>query len=256
LPATVNYLLPFHMLLAGPIQSYEDFLAQPAVPPAPEVEATLASIERIASGMFKKYVVAHAIESLFLTGYRASGWYTLLEIQLSYLWLYLDFSAYSDVAIGVGGLIGVATPENFRAPLRARNLIDYWERWHITLSQFIRRDLFIPIQLALVRRTDGRRPLLAASLAFTASFLLCGLWHSVSLRWLGWGAMHAAGLVACNLYRAWLLRRLGRKGLNAYMARPLPAFLGVVATFEYAALALAAATYPFEDFFTWTAYPG
>jgi D-alanyl-lipoteichoic acid acyltransferase DltB (MBOAT superfamily) len=150
----------------------------------------------------------------------------------------------------------VATPENFRNPLAARNLIDYWERWHISLSQFIRRNLFTPVQLGLVRATDGRRPLLAASVAFTVSFILCGLWHSVSLRWLGWGVMHAAGLVVCNAFRAALLKRLGRKGLNAYMTRPLPRILGIAITFEYVVLTLSAATYPFEDIFPWADYPG
>ena len=84
-------------------------------------------------------------------------------MQLNYLWLYLDFSAYSDIAVGVGRLMGVATPENFNRPYLARNMIDFWERWHISLSLFIRRNMFIPIQLALMRRTDGRRPLLVAS---------------------------------------------------------------------------------------------
>jgi len=117
----------------------------------------------------------------------------------------------------------VATPENFNRPYLARNAIDYWERWHISLSQFIRRNLFIPIQMALMRRTDGRALLLVASLAFTVSFLLGGLWHSVSWSWLAWGAVQAAGLVACNVYRAALLKRLGRKGLNRYPGQPLGA---------------------------------
>jgi D-alanyl-lipoteichoic acid acyltransferase DltB (MBOAT superfamily) len=255
LPATVNYLLPFHMLVAGPIQSYDDFVAQPAVPPPPGVAGSLAALESIAAGLFKKYVLAALVEGLFLTGLRAPGPYLLLEVQLNYVWLYLDFSAYSDVALGVGRLMGVATPVNFDRPLLARNMIDYWERWHISLSQFIRRHVFIPVQLTLTRAGGGTRPLLTASIAFTVSFLLCGLWHNLGPRWLAWGALHAAGLVVCNAYRASQLKRLGRKGLNAYYTRPWPRVLGIVLTFEFAAIALAVATYPYQEIAPWTS-PG
>jgi alginate O-acetyltransferase complex protein AlgI len=245
-PATVNYLLPFHMLAAGPIQAYDEFAAQPGVPPPLSPAESLGAFDRIASGLFKKFVLANLIQRLFLTDYRASGVYVLLESQLTFLWLYLDFSAYSDVAVGVGRLMGVATPANFNRPYAARNIIEFWERWHISLSQFIRRNVFIPIQLALMRRTEGARPLVVASLAFTASFLLCGLWHQVNLRWLAWGAFHAAGLVVCNLYRHRLTKRLGRKGVNQYLANPWVRAAATVLTFEFNVAAVFLVTYPFE----------
>jgi D-alanyl-lipoteichoic acid acyltransferase DltB (MBOAT superfamily) len=242
--ATVNYLLPFHMLAAGPIQAYDDFVAQPAVPPPPDFNEALGGLERIIAGMFKKYVLANLIEKTFLTGFLAGGPYFLLELQLNYLWLFLDFSAYSDIAVGIGRLIGVATPENFNRPYLARNPIDYWDRWHMSLSQFIRRNLFIPIQMALMRRTDGAHALGIASLAFTASFLLCGLWHNIGWNWLAWGAYQAAGLVVCNLYKAYLLKRLGRKGLNRYLANPWIKAAAVVLTFEFIAVSLVLVTVP------------
>lgn len=238
-PGLVNYLLPFHMLSAGPIQAYDDFAAQPGTPPALDAREALGGVERIAAGLFKKYVLASTIERVFLTGFRAGGPYFWLEVQLNYVWLFLDFSAYSDVAVGIGRLMGVATPENFNRPYLARNIIDYWDRWHISLSLFIRRNIFIPIQLALMRRTDGRRPLLVASLAFTISFLLCGLWHAISWRLLAWGAIQAAGLVACNLYRHQLTKRIGRKGMARYLANPWVRAVMVVVTFEFIALAMA-----------------
>jgi D-alanyl-lipoteichoic acid acyltransferase DltB (MBOAT superfamily) len=246
-PSTINYLLPFHMLAAGPIQSYEEFAAQPAVPnPPTRLEAT-QGFERIAAGMFKKYVLAQGIQRLFLTGFHAQGPYQLLELQLNYLWLYLDFSAYSDIAVGIGRLIGVPAPENFNRPYLARNVIDFWERWHISLSQFIRRNLFIPIQMTLMRRTEGARPLLISSFAFTVSFLLCGLWHSIGWVWFAWGVFQASGLIACSLYRHFLIKRLGRKGYNRYMADPRIRLAAIVVTFEFAALAIAIVTYPFQE---------
>jgi D-alanyl-lipoteichoic acid acyltransferase DltB (MBOAT superfamily) len=244
----INYLLPFHMISAGPIQSYDDFVSQPDTPPPLGVPATLRAVERIVSGMFKKFVLANALEAVFLSTFRAGGPYFFLETQINYVWLFLDFSAYSDIAVGIGTLMGVATPENFNRPYIARNCIDYWERWHISLSQFIRRNLFIPLQLSLVRRTDGRYPLVIASFAFAVSFLLCGLWHNIGLNWLAWGAYHALGLIICNLYREYLLKTLGRKGLNRYLANPWIRVLAIAVTFEFVAFSLVIVTYPWSLF--------
>jgi D-alanyl-lipoteichoic acid acyltransferase DltB (MBOAT superfamily) len=246
LPSTVNYLLPFHMLAAGPIQGYADFVAQPAVPPAPGVADALRGIERITFGLFKKFVLAGIIEKVFLFGFRDAGWYLLVEAQFYYLWLYLDFSAYSDIAVGAGHLLGVATPENFNKPYLARNMIDYWERWHISLSQFIRRNLFIPIQLYLLRRTRGRAALLCATLAFSSSFLLCGLWHGVHINWLAWGALQAVGLVIANLYREFLTRKLGRSGVKRYLAHPGIRLGAIVLTQEFVAFSLLVGAYPWS----------
>jgi D-alanyl-lipoteichoic acid acyltransferase DltB (MBOAT superfamily) len=238
LTSLIDYLLPFHMLAAGPIQSYDEFAAQADSPPALGPAAALRSIERIVMGMFKKFVLANALEAAFLTSFRARGPYFFLEVQLNYIWLFLDFSAYSDIAVGTGGLIGISTPENFNRPYLARSIIDFWERWHISLSQFIRRNLFIPIQLALVRRTGGRHPLLIATFAFAFSFLLCGLWHGIGLKWLAWGGYHAVGLIICNLFREYLLKTMGRKGLKRYLANPWIRVVAVLATFEFVAFSL------------------
>jgi alginate O-acetyltransferase complex protein AlgI len=254
LASTVNYLLPFHMLAAGPIESYDEFASQPAVPPAPGPRVVLGGLERIAAGLFKKYILANFIQKLFLTDFRAGGSYVLVEMQLNYLWLYLDFSAYSDVAVGVGRLLGVATPENFNRPYLARNVIEFWERWHISLSQFIRRNLFIPIQIWLMRRSGGRFPLLAASLAFTVCFLLCGLWHRIDLHWLAWGALQASGLILCNLYKHTLTTRLGRNGVKVYLANPWIRVVAIVLTFEFEAFTVLVATYPFEELGWWPGY--
>ncbi len=197
--------------------------------------------------MFKKYVLAQLIEKLFLTDYRSHGGYVFLEMQLSYIWLYLDFSAYSDVAVGIGRLIGVATPENFNRPYLARNIIDFWERWHISLSLFIRRNIFIPIQFALMRRTVGSYSLWIASFAFSVSFLLCGLWHGISPRWVAWGTFHSCGLIVCNLYREFLIRRIGRKGLKQYLANPWIRLAATALMFEFAVTAVAIHTYPFHE---------
>ncbi|HVX10512.1 MAG TPA: MBOAT family O-acyltransferase [Pirellulales bacterium] len=244
LPSTINYLLPFHMLAAGPIQAYSDFVAQPAVSPPITASGALGGVERIAHGLFKKYVLATVVDRMFLTGFRAPLPYMALETMLFYLWVYLDFSAYSDITVGAGRLMGIATPENFNRPYVARNLIDFWDRWHMSLSRFIFRNVFIPVQLNLLRRTGPQRALWCSAVAFSVSFLLCGLWHELNVRWLLWGALHAAGLVTVNCYRAWLQKRLSREALNRYREHRGIRLAAIALTQAFAAATLLVATWP------------
>ena len=236
---TINYLIPFHMLTAGPIQAFADFRRYRTHFPQVDRDAAFEGVERIARGLFKKFVLADGVvKILFLTGFESQGLYWLLEVQFYCLYVYLDFSAYTDIAVGVGRLLGVPTPENFRNPLAARNIIVFWERWHISLSQFVRRNVFIPIQLAGMRRTQGHFHLAVAAVAFTVAFLLVGLWHEISWRFAAWGGLHALALIVCSLYRSALAARLSREGFASYMAHPLPRAIATVLTFEFVAFSL------------------
>lgn len=242
--SAINYLLPFHMLTAGPIQGYADFVAQPPVPPRLTAADALAGIERIARGLFKKYVVAFVLARAFMTlGFSAPS-YFLFDVLFFYFWLYLDFSAYSDITVGAGRLMGIATPENFNRPYIARNLIDFWDRWHMSLSRFIYRNVFVPVQLSLLRRTGPEKALRCASVAFTVSFLLCGLWHELGIRWLLWGAMHAAGLVTVNWYRFWLQKHLSREAYSRYRSNRGIRAAAIILTQLFAALTLVVASWP------------
>jgi D-alanyl-lipoteichoic acid acyltransferase DltB (MBOAT superfamily) len=226
------------MLAAGPIQSYDDYVKQSEMLRERTADDVLVGMERIANGLFKKFVLAYVLQKLFLTDFQAHGPYMLLEIQVFFLWLYLDFSAYSDIAVGVGTLIGVVTPENFNRPLGARNVIDFWERWHISLSMFIRRNLFNPLQLQLLRQNGGRRPLLCAAVALAISFVLCGLWHGLTRGFLIWGVAQAAGLIAVRVYGQFLQKRLGKQRLKNYLASPWIRAAACLVTFEFQAVTL------------------
>jgi len=240
----VNYLLPFHMLAAGPIQGYQDFASQADVPKSLSRRDILEAAERITTGLFKKFVLAYAIQNIFLTDFEADGIYFLLEVQIFFLWLYLDFSAYSDLAVGIGRLLGVATPENFDRPYLARNMVDFWNRWHISLSQFIRRNIFIPIQLFLGRKMQGRHSLLVASVAFSISFVLCGLWHGLTVNFLLWGSIHAVGLVIANMWNEYLKMRLGATGVKAYLEDRRIKWVARVVTYEFVAFSLVVLFFP------------
>jgi D-alanyl-lipoteichoic acid acyltransferase DltB (MBOAT superfamily) len=238
LVSLVNYLVPFHMLAAGPIQAYDDFVRAKDIMFEPGPADVLRGMERIAAGLFKKFVLAYFVQKLFLTNLEAGGLYFFVEMQLTLVWLFLDFSAYSDIAVGIGILIGVATPENFNRPLSARNVIDFWERWHISLSQFIRRNVFIPIQMFLMRR--GGAPLTSAVAAIGISFLLCGMWHGLTMPYFIWGTLQAGGLMAARLYAFALQKRLGTSGVRQYLQNPVFHVIGIFLTFELQALAVAA----------------
>jgi D-alanyl-lipoteichoic acid acyltransferase DltB (MBOAT superfamily) len=172
--------------------------------------------------------------------------YMAVEVMFFYLWVYLDFSGYSDITVGAGRLMGVATPENFNRPYTARNLVDFWDRWHMSLSRFIYRNLFIPVQLMLLRRAGPGAALWCAGVAFSVSFLLCGLWHELNVRWALWGIMHAAGLVTVNCYRAWLQKVLSREAFHRYRASRTIRVAAIVLTQVFAATSLLVASWPRE----------
>jgi D-alanyl-lipoteichoic acid acyltransferase DltB (MBOAT superfamily) len=244
----IAYLFPLHMLAAGPIQAWTDFTRARGEPAPLNISVVLDAIDRIVHGLFKKFVLARVIELALLTRFTAPWGYQILEVQAYYLWVYLDFSAYSDLAIGAGRLLGVATPENFNRPLGARNIIVFWERWHMSLSSFVRRNLFIPLQLNMMRRSAGGHALAIASVAFAASFLLIGLWHELSLRFLLWGAMHAAAVIVCNIYRRTAVPAISRRGGAPFLESRTYQLISMLITFEFVAFSLAFIVHPATAF--------
>lgn len=136
------------------------------------------------------------------------------------LQLYFDFSGYSDMAIGLSRMFGIALPDNFNSPYKAVNIIDFWRRWHMTLSRFLRDYLYIP--LGGNRHGAGRR-----YVNLFVTMLLGGLWHGASWTFALWGALHGAMLVANHLWVA--VAKPGAKGGFAhgrfFMARPIAILL-------------------------------
>lgn len=241
---TFNYLFPFNMLVAGPILEWSAYREGQGLAAALDVAQALTALERIVQGLFKKFVLAKALSVLFLTGFRAPWGYQLFEVQVNYLYVFLDFSGCADIAVGTGRLLGIPTPENFREPLAARNLIDFWERWHLSLSTFIRRMVFLPVNLAILRRTGGRGAAAAGAFSVFVSFVLCALWHRIGFAFLLWGLLHTVGVLACAWYRQRITLRLGHTGMTDYLANPWINWAGRILTYEYVALSLAIVAHP------------
>ncbi len=196
----------FPQLVAGPILRPRDFLVrlQPgAMPDRPEapLEATLL----LARGFFKKMVLADrialAIDPFFAHVGDAStrGVWSLPYVYLYALQIYFDFSGYTDIARGLGLWFGFRWPENFNLPYLAGSVQEFWHRWHMTLSQFLRDYLYIP--LGGSRRGSWRT---YGNLMVT--MLLGGLWHGASWTFLLWGGLHGLFLVGFKLWSSCPLR--------------------------------------------------
>lgn len=191
------YVSFFPQLVAGPIVRAIDFLPQLKTPRSfSENDATYGMV-RIAIGLFKKIVIAdyiaiNLVDRVFEMPEMMSSLETAAGIYGYTLQIYCDFSAYSDIAIGSALLLGFSLPENFRAPFLAENLSDFWKRWHISLSSWLRDYLYIPLG---GNRFGNIRTL--ANLMIT--MLLGGLWHGASWTFVFWGFLHGAGLVCMRL---------------------------------------------------------
>lgn len=197
----------FGHLVAGPISG-----AQPWRNMAPQLKGNdvVTALCRIFWGAALFFVIQEWVRGVDAAdvmglpeGHRAILW---AEMYQSFLALYIDFAGYTEIAIGSALLFGVTLPENFRWPLRATSIQEFWQRWHLSLGRFISTYLFN----AVVREVG--KPGLAIFLSFTA----VGLWHQLSLPYFLWGLGHGAALAA----NMWLRKR--------YLSKPKPAMVSVV----------------------------
>jgi alginate O-acetyltransferase complex protein AlgI len=186
------YLSLFPHLLAGPIVRASEFLPQTRHRIDPRnVEASRA-LWLISRGLFKKVVIAsylatHAADPLFAVPARHAGVEALFGVYAYAVQIYADFSGYTDIAIGLALLLGIRFPQNFDSPYRSLSLQEFWRRWHMTLSRFLRDYLYIPMG-------GSRRGPRRTYIPVMATMLLGGLWHGASWRFVFWVGLHGAGL--------------------------------------------------------------
>jgi len=193
------FAIYFPSLVAGPIKRYQDFIA--ALPHAlahVELTEVAAGARRVALGFFKKILIADNLtvalafyEKDFAALTAPEAWLFLAALAARIL---LDFSGYTDIALGFSQMLGLRLPENFNYPYAATNLRDFWARWHISLSSWIRDYIYIP--LGGSRHGPARR-----FLNLIIAFALCGLWHGAAGHFVLWGLWHGGGLVAQATYR-------------------------------------------------------
>jgi alginate O-acetyltransferase complex protein AlgI len=186
------YLAYFPHLMAGPIMRAAELLPSLRRAPTFASERVGSGLFMILSGLFKKAVVADYLaayaDTVFAGGAGLSGFELLLGVYAYSFQIYCDFAGYSEMALGLGRITGVELPVNFRAPYAATSLTDFWRRWHITLSTWLRDYVYVP----LGGNRGGRARTL---LNLLATLLFGGLWHGASLAFIGWGFGH--GLLLC-----------------------------------------------------------
>jgi D-alanyl-lipoteichoic acid acyltransferase DltB (MBOAT superfamily) len=219
----VTLLLSFFAhLVAGPIVRGADLLPQFGATPRLDREEAARGLLLIVWGLFKKTVIAtelatHLVDPVFQDA-SLYGPADLLCAMWGYaVQIYCDFSAYSDMAIGLAALLGYRFPANFDRPYRSASLREFWQRWHISLSSWLRDYLYIPLG-------GSRGGLVATCRNLFATMVLGGLWHGASWNFVIWGALHGAVLCA------------ERIGMSLRLAPRLPAWLGVIVTFHIVCL--------------------
>ena len=218
----IGYTLNFCSLISGPIQRYQDYArSNPASPAELDVMAAGSAIERIIIGFFKVDVVSTALsaaqhEALNALTPAESFWVRAglgaAIVALYPLYLYANFSGYTDFVIGAARFLGLLLPENFSRPFSSANFIEFWSRWHITLSNWLKTYVYNPLLFTLMRRLPSHRiePWLAVA-AFFVTFFLVGVWHGQTSEFLFFGVLQGGGVAINKLYQIEMTRRLGRK---------------------------------------------
>jgi D-alanyl-lipoteichoic acid acyltransferase DltB (MBOAT superfamily) len=222
----------FPQLIAGPITHHSEVMPQIAPALRRDLAADLAvGLSIFVVGLFKKVVVADSLAVYADAGYAmvraghpldtASAWITVLSYSFQ---LYYDFSGYCDMAVGLARMFGIRLPVNFYSPYKAASIIDFWRRWHMTLSRFLRDYLYIPLG-------GNRRGPMRRYLNLGIVMLLGGLWHGANWTFVVWGCVHGL-LLALN--HAWHELPCGRHPL---LNGPAARGFAVLATFVAVTLA-------------------
>jgi alginate O-acetyltransferase complex protein AlgI len=187
----------FPELVAGPIVRASVFLPQMDRKLEPSHERTMVGLQLILLGVTKKLFIADRLATLVNPVFLAPEGYsqfTVISAVVAYsLQIYCDFSGYSDIAIGVSRIIGFDLPENFNMPYIARSITEFWRRWHITLSQWLRDYLYVPLG---GNRKGARRTYINLML----TMLLGGLWHGAAWTFVAWGLLHGVGLAVHKIW--------------------------------------------------------
>ena len=199
------YALFFPKITAGPIEAPDAFLGELRKKPCLTWRNTLSSSVLIAVGFVKKCaaadLIAPAVNAVFAAPGQADGLTTLVVVILYSAQIYFDFSGYTDIALGSARLFGLQLTENFDHPYAATSVVDFWRRWHISLTNWLKKYVYFP--LGGSRVPTGRR-----YLNVLATFLVSGVWHGASLTFVVWGLLHGI----CQVLEIALGKLFPRKG--------------------------------------------
>ena len=244
------FTLFFPRTIAGPIVHYQELIPQFAnSSPKDLLDSLVGGIALFSIGMFKKAVIANGIAEF--VPYSGAGPITLFfawSSALAYLFqLYFDFSGYSDMALGAARLFGVKLPMNFNSPLKSTSMVEYWGRWHITLTRFLTWYIYIPLvrHITRWRVTTGRTVLRGVNSQASAvvsligiptliTMTISGLWHGAGWQFVVWGLLHGFYLTVNQTWRMFRPRFWPNTANYERVMRPL----GFALTFLCVVIAL------------------
>lgn len=238
------YVSFFPQLMAGPIERAKQLLPRLRDLRRPDFDTVAAGLQLVVWGLFKKLVIADRLAFFITEVLRqpdGQGVNTLFAVYFYAFEIYCDFSGYSDIAIGVARMFGISTMTNFDFPYFSRSVSEFWTRWHISLSTWLRDYLFLPISYAVMRRIEGERwcGVKAATwgyvLGMSLTMLLCGLWHGAGWNFVVWGGLH--GLFLVFAFATKKIRRRAWKAVGLHRFPRLQGALGILITFHLTALA-------------------
>jgi len=235
----VTYVIFFPAFTAGPIDRIERFIKDLSKPPVLGNDELLIAGQRFMVGLFKKFVVANALALIALNDtsalqVKSAGWAWIVLYAYAFQ-IYFDFSGYTDIAIGISKFLGIQLPENFASPYFKPNLTQFWNNWHMTLTQWFRAYFFNPVTRWL---RSWEKPLPAPvmiALTQIATMLLIGFWHGVTWNFALWGLWHGIGLFIHNRWSDLTKVRAGEWATTPFRKNILN-ISGVIVTFHFVAL--------------------
>lgn len=230
-------------IVVGPINPFSTH--QRSIQSATETSAPLGRcLMRIVVGATKYLFLANLANQLSYTGIFLDGKpHAIVDLGVAavfyYLFLYCNFSGFCDMAIGLAGIVGVHVKENFNNPFAARNIKEFWNRWHITLSEYTRDVIFSPLSKGLIKRFGASYTNLSISASILAVFVVIGIWHGVGMRFVIFGLIHAIGIIINHYYTIWLKRILGKERYKKYNENLMVNAVATIVTFGYVAASFA-----------------
>ena len=203
----IIYILFFPAISAGPIDRSERFIKDLRQPFIPSADVLGGASKRLVIGLLKKFVAADLLAMIALNAVNAAqinstSWAWILVYAYAFQ-IFFDFSGYTDIAISMGLLMGIKLPENFNAPYLKPNLTQFWNNWHMTLTQWFRAYFFNPLTRSL---RSSKKPVpvwMVILITQLATMTLIGLWHGITLNFVLWGLWHGLGIFIQNRWSDW-----------------------------------------------------
>ena len=201
-----NYMLFFPVITAGPVLRYRDFAASLNSPMPITGESLTRDFKRLIRGYFKKAVVLVLVTELLnkLAAASPRPWWSLAACFVSYFLFWLDMSGYADIAIAMGGFMGLKVPENFKKPLKAASFTQFWRNWHVSLTDWIREHIFVVLNGKRLTKYQG------ALIGF-GTMLVMGFWHGFTPQFIVEGLFNGSILAVENLCGITTVSRKAKK---------------------------------------------